>query len=103
VFRVVVEREARDNIRDLFRDLKERDPGSGYPVRWLSGIQAAITDLAVSAERHGPAYEDRFFTDLIRHRLYESYKILFTIRDDRVHVLHVRHQRQDSEDARRGP
>lgn len=44
------------------------------------------------------AYEDRFFAETIRQRLFDSYKILFVIREDRVHVLHIRHQAQDPED-----
>ena len=97
MFQVLVEREAKDNIRLLYRGLERHNPGFGYPVRWLNEIQAAISDLAESAERYGPAYEDRFFTETIRQRLYGSYKILFTIRGGRVHVLHVRHQHQNPE------
>jgi plasmid stabilization system protein ParE len=44
------------------------------------------------------AYEDRFFAEPIRQRLFDSYKILFAIREDTVHVLHIRHQAQDPED-----
>lgn len=98
MFRVVVEREARDNVRHLYDDLRARNPGSSYPARWFAEIRAAIVDLAESAERCGLAYEDRFFVETIRQRLQDSYKILFTIRGDRVHVLHVRHQHQNPTD-----
>jgi plasmid stabilization system protein ParE len=46
----------------------------------------------------GLAYEDRFFSETIRQRLFDSYKILFAIREDTVHVLHIRHQAQDLAD-----
>ena len=95
MFRVVVEREARDNVRARYDELKTRTPGSDHPARWFDEIRAAIAGLAESAERCGLAYEDRFFAETIRQRLHGSYKILFTIREDRVHVLHVRHQHQD--------
>jgi plasmid stabilization system protein ParE len=98
VFRVVIEREASDNLRKHFRSLKARTSESGYSEEWYYGIQAAIRDLARSAERCGIAYEDRFFNETIRHRMYDSYKILFAIRGDRVHVLHIRHQAQDPEE-----
>lgn len=98
MLQVIVEQEARDNVRLLYQDLKKRNPGSEYPVRWFVGIRAAIVELGESAERCGPAYEDRFFAETIRQRLYESYKILFTIRGGRVHVLHVRHQHQNPAD-----
>jgi plasmid stabilization system protein ParE len=98
VFRVVIEQEARNNLRGHYRSLKARSPDSECPEEWYFGIRAAVRDLAHSAERCGIAFEDQFFAETIRQRLYDSYKILFTVRDDRVHVLHVRHQAQDPED-----
>jgi plasmid stabilization system protein ParE len=93
-----MEAEAKDNIRQHLLNLRERNPGSSYPDRWYAGIRAAIRNLAHSAPECGPAYEDRFFTETIRQRLFDSYKILFVIREDRVHVLHIRHQAQDPAD-----
>jgi plasmid stabilization system protein ParE len=98
VFRVRIEAEARDNLRKHYLNLRARNPGSEYPDRWYYGIRTAIRDLATSAQECGLAYEDRFFAEAIRQRLFDSYKILFAIRDDPVHVLHVRHQAQDPED-----
>ena len=97
--RVRVELEAKNNLRKHYRNLQERNPGSAYLDRWYYGIRAAIRDLTTSAEECGRAYEDRFFTEVIRQRLYDSYKILFAIRDDRVHVLYVRHQSQEPEEV----
>ncbi len=71
---------------------------SVYPDNWYFGIREAIRDLARSADECGPAYEDRFFAEKIRQRLHDSYKILFAIRGDRIHVLHIRHQAQDPEE-----
>jgi plasmid stabilization system protein ParE len=98
VFRIRIEAEAKDNLRDHYHSLRARNPGSEYPNRWYAGIRAAIRDLAASAQGCGLAYEDRFFAETIRQRLFDSYKILFVIREDRVHVLHIRHQAQDPED-----
>jgi plasmid stabilization system protein ParE len=98
VFQVRVEVEAKENLRPHYRALQARNPGSTYPDRWYYGIRSAIRDLATSAGRCGLAYEDRYFAEPIHQRLYDSYKILFTIRERRVHVLHVRHQAQDPED-----
>lgn len=61
----------------------------------VHGIRAAVRDLGTSAQHCGTAYEDRFFSEQIRHCLYDSYKILFTIRNDIVHILYIRHQSQD--------
>ncbi len=98
MFHATVEAEAKNNLRSLYRSLQEQDSGSDYPARWYHGIRAAIRDPAASAEQSGPASEDRYFAEAIRHRLYDSYKILSTIRGDRVHVPHIRRQVQDPED-----
>jgi hypothetical protein len=86
-FRVRIEEEARDNLRSHYRSLQERYGESTYPLEWYRGIRAAIQDLASSAERFGTAYEDRYFQEHIRQRLFDSYKVLFTIRGSVVHVL----------------
>lgn len=99
MFRVTIELEAKENLREHYHSLRAHNPDSGYPDRWYYGIRAAIRDLAASATECGLAYEDRYFADPIRQRLYDSYKILFTIRRDRVHVLHIRHQAQDPQDV----
>lgn len=98
MFRVRIEVEARNNLRKHYQTLRSRNPGSEYPHQWYHGIRAAIRDLAVSAQQCGLAYEDRFFAETIRQRLFDSYKILFAIRADTVHVLHIRHQAQEPED-----
>jgi plasmid stabilization system protein ParE len=98
VFRVRIEVEAKNNLRKHYQNLRSRSPGSKYPDQWYYGIRAAIRDLAVSAPQCGLAYENRFFAETIRQRLFDSYKILFAIREDTVHVLHIRHQAQDPED-----
>ena len=98
MFRVRIEVEVKNNLRKHYQNLRSRNPGSGYPDQWYYGIRAAIRDLADSAQQCGVTYEDRFFTATIRQRLFNSYKILFAIRGDAVHVLHIRHQAQDPED-----
>lgn len=98
MFRVRIEAEAKNNLREHYQNLRSRNPGSEYPNRWFVGIRAAIRDLATSAQGCGLAYEDGFFAETIRQRLFDSYKILFVIREDRVHVLHIRHQAQDPQD-----
>jgi plasmid stabilization system protein ParE len=97
VFRVRIEVEAKNNLRKPYQHLRSRNPGSKYPDQWYYGIRAAIR-LAVPAQQCGLAYEDRFFAETIRQRLFDSYTILFAIREDTVHVLHIRHQAEVPED-----
>ncbi|MGK7312201.1 MAG: type II toxin-antitoxin system RelE/ParE family toxin [Candidatus Longimicrobiales bacterium M2_2A_002] len=98
MYRVKVEQEAKENLRAHYLNLQKQFPGSEYPREWYRGIRTVILDWATSADRCGPAYEDRYFRENIRHRLYDPYKVPFTIRSDLVHVLHIRHQSQDPED-----
>ncbi len=98
MFQVILELEAKNNLRAHYLYLQTHSPGSAYPERWYAGIRAAIRDRATTAEECGLAYEDRFFAETIRQRLHDSYKILFTIRGNRVHVLHIRHQAQNPQD-----
>lgn len=98
MFRVRIEIEAENNLRKHYQNLRSRNPGSEYPDQRFYGVRAAIRDLAVSAQQCGVAYEDRFFAETIRQRLFDSYKILFAIRGGTVHVLHIRHQAQDPEE-----
>jgi plasmid stabilization system protein ParE len=98
VYRVRLEAEASDNLRAHYRNLRARGAGSRYPDEWYYGIRAAILDLATSAAHCGLAYEDRYFEETVRQRVHDSYKILFTIRGDPVHVLHIRHQAQDPQE-----
>ena len=100
MYRVKLEQEAKENLRAHYLNLQKQFPGSEYPMEWYRGIRTAILDLATSADRWGPAYEDRYFHEKIRHRLYDSYKVLFTIRGNLLHLLHIRHQSQDPEDFR---
>jgi plasmid stabilization system protein ParE len=61
------------------------------------GIREAIRGLATSAQGCGLA-RGPVLAETIRQRLFDSYKILFVIREYRVHVLHIRHQAQDPEE-----
>ena len=90
--------EAKNNLREYYQNLRSRNPGSTYPDQLYYGIRAAIRGLSVSAQQCGLACEDRFFAETIRQRLFDSYKVLFAIRENTVHVLHIRHQAQDPED-----
>lgn len=99
MFQIKVEQEAKNNLRRHYQNLQKRSPGSDYPEHWYYGIREAIRNLSTSADECGSAYEDRFFVERIRQRLYDSYKILFAIRGTRVHVLHIRHQAENPEDV----
>ena len=67
-------------------------------MRWFLALQDAIASLAAFPERCPLAPESTVFPFEVRHLLYGStphvYRILFTIEDRTVYVLHIRHGRR---------
>jgi plasmid stabilization system protein ParE len=66
--------------------------------RWFSALQDAIASLAEFPERCPQAPENAVFPFEVRHLLYgrkpHVYRILFTIEEQTVYVLHIRHGRR---------
>ena len=60
-------------------------------TRWFNELEAAIGTLATLPRRCPLAPEDAHFADEIRQLLVAPYRVMFTIRQRRVHVLHFRH------------
>jgi plasmid stabilization system protein ParE len=67
-------------------------------IRWFAALQASIASLAEFPARCPLAPENVAFPFEVRHLLYgrapHVYRILFTIEDKTVHVLHIRHGRR---------
>ena len=76
-----------------FHWLSERT--SVHAVRWIDGLHDAIRGLAEFPARWPLARERGIFGEDIRQLLYGKapyvYRVLFIIRANIVHVLHVRH------------
>lgn len=67
-------------------------------TRWFVALQDAIASLAELPARCPLAPENAVFPFEVRHLLYgrkpHVYRILFTIEDETVYVLHIRHGRR---------
>jgi plasmid stabilization system protein ParE len=67
-------------------------------MRWFLALQDAIASLAKFPERCPLAPENLSFPFEVRHLFYghapHVYRILFTIEDKTVRVLHIRHGRR---------
>ena len=67
-------------------------------MRWFAALQDAIASLAEFPVRCPLAPEKVAFPFEVRHLLYgrkpHVYRILFTIEDQTVYVLHIRHGRR---------
>ena len=92
-YRVVIEPPASQDIDEAFEWLRMRVPA--HAVRWFNGLEAAILRLASQPERCPVAPESDEFGRNIRQLLYGRrsgrYRVLFEIRGNTVHILHVRH------------
>jgi plasmid stabilization system protein ParE len=95
VHRVVVGPSALADIEEHYRYLSAHASSPDYPDAWYEGIEEAILGLGDFPRAFSRAPEDAEFAEEIRHCIKGSYRVIFTILPDHVHVLHVRHVRQD--------
>ena len=97
-YRVIIEPPARTNIDEAYLWIAERNPAAA--IKWFNGLEAAIRTLEDFPQRCPLAEESKVFDVEIRQLVYGkrvgAYRVLFTvtIREDAVHVLHVRHGRR---------
>jgi plasmid stabilization system protein ParE len=95
-FRVATSRRAERDARRAYRWLAERAPEAAH--RWYRGLREAISSLESFPQRCPLAPENAHFPEEIRHLCYgrrqSVYRILYTIRDDEVIVLPIRHGAQ---------
>lgn len=71
-------------------------------ARWYNGFLRALDSLRHSPERCSLAEENSFFSLEVRQLLFglgrrPSHRALFTIRDEMVFVISIRHVAQDAE------
>lgn len=93
-FRVVLaERAERD--RDAAFAWYAENYSPEFASRWYDGIQLALASLSDEPRRCGIAHEDSKFPFELRELLYgrrlHKHRLLFTIHEDLVVVLHIRH------------
>jgi len=97
--RIVVQPRAEAEALAAFDWIAERSPNAAD--RWLTGLREAMAELAEHPLRHPLAVEasERFGIS-IREALYGKkrrgvYRILYTVEDDVISVLAIRHSAQD--------
>jgi plasmid stabilization system protein ParE len=96
-YRVVIEPTAAAGIRASVAWYM-RNASPAVAARWYNGLIRKIDTLRKSPRRCPRAEEDEDFAEEIRVLLYGKrrgiYRVLFTIREDAVHILYVRHGAQ---------
>jgi plasmid stabilization system protein ParE len=89
-YAVVFEESAQINIRESY-EWGCRAWGEKEAQRWVRQLREAVfTQLALIPRGFPLAPEDDEFSEKIRQMIVGRYRVLFTIKDRRVHVLHVR-------------
>ncbi len=96
-FRVEITHAAEQDLESILAWLLSEQAGD-VGVDWFGALDEAIATLAKFPERCSLAPESRLFPFEVRQLLYGSrphlYRILFTVVDRTVYVLHVRHGRR---------
>jgi plasmid stabilization system protein ParE len=95
-YRVILQPEAERAIEEAYRWVSDYSPRTAR--LWLEGLYKAIMSLETMPARCSLAFENNFFDEEIRQLVYgkgrSAYRILFTIADDTVNILFVRHAAQ---------
>ena len=92
-YQVIILPSAERDIGEAYEWLAEQDAEAA--IRSYNRLLGAIFSLDTFPERCPLAPESEFFNAEIREifhgRRQHKYRILFTVRENEVHVLHVRH------------
>lgn len=92
-YRVFLTAQAMDDAEEAYRWIGAQSPDSAE--RWYDSLVKAVTSLKTCPERCPLAPENDSFDEEIRQRLYgkrdRMYRIMFVVRSDAVHILHIRH------------
>ena len=93
-YRVVILPSAEDDIVEAAASMSQQSSISSA-ADWVVSIQTAINTLSQLPFRCPLAPENESFREQIRQLLdgkgRRQYRILYTVRDDAVYILHVRH------------
>lgn len=89
-YAVVFEESAQANVRESY-DWGCRAWGKQEAKQWVRQLRTAVSQqLAIVPKGFSLAPEDDEFSEEIRQMLVDRYRVLFTIKGRKVHVLHVR-------------
>ncbi len=95
-FQVIVQPPAEIEIEQAYLRIAAEVPETA--AHWYNGLLDAIASLDSLPSRCSLAPENAVFEYEIRHLLYgrkgRRYRVLFTVVDETVHVLHFRHWAQ---------
>ena len=88
-YHVELSERAQRDIVAAYDYIAAEAPQAAIDFRY--GLQERIDFLKVFPQRCGLAPEDQHRDETIHQTFYKSYRILFILRGDTVHVVHIRH------------
>ena len=89
-YAVVFEESAQQDVRGSY-DWGCRVWGKKEAQRWVHQLRTAVLrQLSIAPKGFPIAPEDDEFAEEIRQMIVGRYRVLFTIRKGKVHVLHIR-------------
>jgi len=93
-YRVVIMPRAERDLRTIYQYIRRNAPRAAH--EWLKRARQAASSLARYPERCALAPESASFHEPVRQLLFGSgnrgtYRFLFTVVEETVYVLHVRH------------
>ena len=89
-YAVFFEKSAQEDVRESY-DWGCRAWGKKEAQRWVRELRTAISRQLSSVPKGFPrAPEDDEFAEEIRQMIVGRYRVLFSIRKGKVHVLHIR-------------
>jgi plasmid stabilization system protein ParE len=94
-YEVLVQPTAEAEIEEAYLYLRETASPEAAD-RWFTSFLDAVLTLEEMPTRCPIAPEDPFFSDELRHLLLRPYRVMFTVRPGRVHVLHIRHMARET-------
>ncbi len=92
-YRVEITEPAQQNIQEAYDWLSAESARAA--TAWIDGLLESIESLETFPLRCPLAPESTDHPEEIRQILYNSYRILFSVRKLKVLVLHVRHSSRD--------
>jgi plasmid stabilization system protein ParE len=97
-YRIILQPEAYEGMENGYTYIEQQQSTEAAHT-WAVGLMDAINSLKTMPRRCHVARENDSFPYEIRQLLYgkgwRAYRILFTIQEDAVSVLHIRHSAQD--------
>lgn len=92
-YQIKFEPGAEEDLENAFLWILERPPTHARP--WRDRLEETLTTLEHNPQRCPLAPENEAFNEDVRQLLYGKrggvYRILFAVRENTVHILHIRH------------